>query len=177
MAPQNPFTIALIGPESTGKSVLTEQLAAHFKVPFVLEYARSYVANLPHRYTIEDLCAIAQKQIALEREVVKTTAPFVLLDTEMIINKVWFEHVYKQIPDFVTEYINDKPADFYLLCAPDIPWMADEVRENGELRNFFFEWYKHEIETTGKPYEVVVGSGAKRLNCAIKQIEMWLSCR
>lgn len=35
--------IAILGPESTGKTMLAEQLAAHFHTDFVPEYSREYL--------------------------------------------------------------------------------------------------------------------------------------
>ena len=37
------YRIAITGPESTGKSTLTEQLANHFNTLWVKEYAREYL--------------------------------------------------------------------------------------------------------------------------------------
>ena len=38
--------IAITGPESTGKSMLTAQLAKHYKAVMVAEYAREYLEKL-----------------------------------------------------------------------------------------------------------------------------------
>jgi nicotinamide riboside kinase len=56
--------------------------------------------------------------------------------------------------------------DLYLLCEPDLPWQPDPVREHGNDRDYFFEWYKKEIEQTGKPYVIVNGTGNQRLQNA-----------
>lgn len=60
------YKIAVIGPESTGKSALTKALARHYSSPYVDEYARDYVAKLNRPYTFEDLCEIAKVQIEAE---------------------------------------------------------------------------------------------------------------
>ena len=38
--------IAITGPESTGKSMLAEELAAHYETVWVPEYAREYLEIL-----------------------------------------------------------------------------------------------------------------------------------
>ena len=43
--------VALIGPESTGKTTLCKQLAQHFKTEWVPEYASTYIENL-NRMTV-----------------------------------------------------------------------------------------------------------------------------
>ena len=169
--------IAIIGPESTGKSKLTQALAAHFRSPYVLEYAREYVENLGRKYEFSDVCAIAKKQIEQElfyENKFSQKADFVFFDTELIITKVWFEYCYGKIPDFLTERLEQRFFDFYLLCAPDLVWKADAVRENGDKRDFFFEWYKREIEYLGKPYVIITGKNEKRTQNAISAIENFI---
>ena len=58
--------IVLIGPESTGKTTLAKQLAAHYQTTWVAEYARAYIDNLHRTYEEKDLVEIAKGQI--ERE-------------------------------------------------------------------------------------------------------------
>ena len=60
--------IAIVGPESTGKSILSEQLAKHYNSLFVAEYAREYIEQLQRDYTIEDIETIARMQLKNENE-------------------------------------------------------------------------------------------------------------
>lgn len=165
--------VAVIGPESTGKSELAKALAEHFQAPWVEEYARAYVEKQNGQYDFSDISAIAQKQVEQElfyEKEYKGSAGYVFFDTELIITKVWFEYCYKQVPDFVTNRLKQGFFDFYLLCAPDLPWEADPVREHGDDRDFFFDWYKREIENLGKPYVIITGTGSLRLQNAIDAI-------
>lgn len=163
--------IAILGPESTGKTALAQQLAEHFNAAWVPEYAREYVERLTAPYTYDDVCNIAQKQVEQEKSFdADTTDGIVFFDTELIITKVWFSYCFKTIPDFVTQQLESGFFDMYLLCEPDLPWQPDKVREHGDDRDFFFEWYKREVEQTGKPYVIVNGIGELRLQCVIKAI-------
>jgi nicotinamide riboside kinase len=47
--------IAVTGPESTGKSLLTEQLARHYNTVWVPEFARSYLEKLGRPYDEDDI--------------------------------------------------------------------------------------------------------------------------
>lgn len=58
--------IVILGPESTGKSTLCEQLAAHFKSRWVPEYARTYLEGTGNVYAYEDLWEIAKGQMEAE---------------------------------------------------------------------------------------------------------------
>ncbi len=175
------YKIAVIGPESTGKSVLTKALALHYSAPHVDEYARSYVEQLERPYTYEDVCAIARYQVEAENRIEQkemrsaattTKTKFIFFDTDLIITKVWFDYCYKTVPSFVNEQLSKGFFDLYLLCDTDLPWEPDPVREHGDDREFFFDWYRREIEQLSKPYVVVQGLGDSRLQSAIQAIEL-----
>lgn len=167
------FKIAIVGPESTGKTYLASQLADYFGSSWIPEYARAYVERLNRLYTYDDVCNIALKQIEQEQllESQFVDQLFVFFDTELIITKVWFSYCFDKIPDFLTEHMQVNYFDLYLLCVPDLPWEPDSVREHGSDREFFFDWYKKEIEQTGKPYVVVCGNGRKRIENAIEALK------
>ena len=62
-------------------------------------------------------------------------------------------------------------GDAYLLCTPDLPWEPDPLRENGDRREYFFDWYKRELEELQAPYGIVSGTGEARLQCAISLLD------
>jgi len=168
------YKIAIIGPESTGKTELARDLAEFFKSPWVAEYARDYIENLSRPYTYDDVCNIALKQIEQEKsfENDQSDSDFVFFDTDLIITKVWFEYKYKIVPVFLTKQLKRGFFDLYLLCAPDLAWEFDPVREHGTDRDFFFNWYKSEIEQTNKPYVIVNGLGSLRIQHAIEALHI-----
>jgi NadR type nicotinamide-nucleotide adenylyltransferase len=167
------FKISILGPESTGKSALAKSLSEYFNSPWVPEYAREYVEKLTLPYTYDDVCNIALKQIEQEdfySKALDYNHKYVFFDTDLIITKVWFEYCFQKVPDFLVEQLKKNIFDFYLLCVPDLPWEADLVREHGHDREFFFNWYKKEIEHTGKPYCIIKGIGNQRIKNAINGI-------
>lgn len=60
--------VVVIGPESTGKSTLCQQLAEHFNTLWCPEYAREYLLTHGITYSYDDLLTIAKGQVALEEE-------------------------------------------------------------------------------------------------------------
>ncbi|MGM9745720.1 MAG: AAA family ATPase [Paludibacteraceae bacterium] len=167
-------TIALIGPESTGKTTLCRSLSAHYGCPWLEEYARTYVEQLQGAYTYADVERIARHQehaLAQAQAAYADSHRFLFIDTDLIITKVWFEHVYKRIPIWLPNAIRRQHIDFYLLCAPDLPWQFDPVRENPHLRDYLFDWYRREIETAGAAYAIVKGCGAARMQHATQAID------
>ena len=154
------YKVGIIGPESTGKSTLSAYLAHRYNGVLIPEYAREYMEHLSldYFYTYEDIVAIARQQIQKLEELhqaFSTKDTLVFFDTELIITKVWFEHKYGIVPDFVLEALHRYPMDIYLLCYPDMPWQPDPVRENPNIREYLFEWYEREIQTLNIPYYII----------------------
>lgn len=170
--------VVLTGPESVGKSTLARQLAELFNGAFVSEFARDYVSGLNRHYTIEDVEQIAQRQVQQYHEALAYAAngkEFVFFDTFLIITKVWFEVVYKQCPIWLNEALRRCRIDLYLLCYPDLPWIADGVRENGDIRLELFEQYKSQLEFYGFRYEIICGAGEERLAQAKDKINNYIN--
>ena len=165
--------IVVTGPESTGKTTLTEALAANLDVPWIPEYARSYVEGLNRPYTYQDVETIARFQIRKEEEMTLSSLNGILLmDTWLIMTKVWFEVVYGSYPDWIEQYISTSKIDLFLICKPDLPWIADPVRENGgEMRNILFGKYCREIDLHGFPWAIVEGTGEIRFRNALQLLE------
>lgn len=162
--------IAIIGPESSGKSALSQALAAEYKTIWIAEYAREYVSRLNRSYLETDVIAIYREQWEQECRALSNAKNMLFIDTEFIIGKVWYEHVYQKKCDYFDNMIKQYPYDFYLLTYPDLPWEADPLRENPGKGLYFFEWYKNILEEHKLPYSIVSGIGDDRLQCAVKAI-------
>lgn len=166
--------IVIIGPESTGKTELAQYLANQFNTVYLPEYAREYIEKLSHHYTYDDVLTIAKKQIKLEKEYALKANRILFFDTYLIITKVWFQVVFKKVPDWLDEEIRKSNIDLFLLCNTDLPWVPDKVRENGGMmREKLFEMYKSEINDYGFTYEVVFGTGNKRFDNALKIVNKY----
>lgn len=165
--------IGVIGAESSGKSTLCRELSERCGYTCIEEYARTYVEALSRPYCRADLDAIARH---LSRQISADYGnSVVLFDTEMIIMKVWYEHVYGSAPALVTDTLRDYPMDYYLLLAPDLPAVPDAVRENLDRREYFFQLYEREIRATNIPYTVIRGIGDTRLLSAEQALRTFLS--
>ncbi len=167
--------IVLIGPESTGKTELAEFLAKKFNTIYVPEYAREYVEKLEKKYTYNDIEEIARKQVELENELEKKANSILFYDTFLIITKVWFQVVFNKVPSWIEQKIESSKIDLFLLCNTELPWIKDNVRENGgEMREKLFMIYQQELENYGFKYEVVKGLGNDRYNNALSLVNDFL---
>jgi nicotinamide riboside kinase len=169
-----PLRIAITGPESSGKSTLTAQLAKHYQTHWVPEYARTYLTFLDRPYTSDDVLLIAQRQLMLEEEIAGQTPGLLFADTEMIVIKIWYQHFYGPCPDWIQTAIDQNPYRHYFLTGIDFPWIPDGQREHPHLRQYFFDLFSAEVQKTGIGYTILEGSQEERLLKAIETVEALL---
>jgi NadR type nicotinamide-nucleotide adenylyltransferase len=180
--------IVIIGPESTGKSTLCQQLATHYQTTWVKEYAREYLLKNGTNYTFENLLDIAKGQIASEELAVDswssaggsfnqqptTNDQHLFIDTDMYVMKVWCEFVFEKCHHWILNRIVERQCDLYLLCNIDLPWVKDELREYPDLvsRAKLYRHYKDIMLNQAVPWVDISGSYEQRLEKAIGAITL-----
>ena len=86
--------IAVVGPESCGKSTLAQKLAHHFGGRYVPEMARAYFEKHPHiNYSIEDVIAIAFAMVRQGSSQTVPVNPAVGLPADQVIHEAEFKEV------------------------------------------------------------------------------------
>jgi len=165
--------IVVLGPESTGKSTLSQKLAAHYNTVWTPEYAREYIENLPRPYEQHDLLAIARGQLQLEDEKAQQAGDLLICDTDLYVIKVWSEHKYGQCDPQILEQIASRRYDLYLLTYIDIPWENDPQREypDPQMREYFYRIYRDIVMNSGVPWADIRGSYAEREEKAIAAVQ------
>jgi NadR type nicotinamide-nucleotide adenylyltransferase len=180
--------IVIIGPESTGKSTLCEQLANHYHTIWVREYAREYLLENGTSYSFENLLDIAKGQIAGEELAVdrwplaetsageqRTTSneQLIFIDTDMYVMKVWCEFVFDKCHHWILNRIVERKYDLYLLCNIDLPWVKDELREYPDLvsRQKLYHYYKDIMVNQNVPWVNISGGYEERLQKAILAVD------
>jgi len=192
--------IAIIGAESTGKSTLCELLAQHYKTEWCPEFAREYLLTNGTNYTFDDLEIIAKGQLALEDEYQRRVTnvwkkndddnfinsqsmsvikhpPFLFVDTNMYVMKVWCEYVFEKCHQFILDEIVSRTYDLYLLCNIDLPWIKDELREypDEKPRKELHHIYKDIMINQTTPWIEISGNYEERLSKAINAIDNSIS--
>ncbi|MBI3137939.1 MAG: ATP-binding protein [Sphingobacteriales bacterium] len=177
--------IVVIGPESTGKSTLCEQLAQHYETTWCPEYAREFLLTNGTSYEFDDLLSIAKGQLALEDEYTsrleQQSEPLLesgghlplFIDTDMYVMKVWSEFVFNKCHRFILDQVGQRNYDLYLLCHTDLPWVEDELREYPDLytRQKLGRIYKDILVNQSLPWAEISGSYEERLQKAIKAVD------
>lgn len=155
--------VAVVGPESSGKTTLVEQLRAWLEersvpVLVVAEQGRLIAEGLPagHQWSFREQRAtsLAHQSAEAVAEVTlraRHGSGVVLCDGSAATPAVW--HVcamrrrpgYEAGPPQVTEQLlaaAAAPYDLVLLLAPDLPWEADGIRDDPDGRQEAFEQYR-----------------------------------
>lgn len=170
--------IVIIGPESTGKSTLSEQLAAHYRTSWASEYARQYLETLGRPYVQEDLRVIAEGQLRLEQEALQSSnGRMVFFDTNLQVIRVWSEHRYRDCDPWILRQLALNPVDQYLLTQADIPWQEDPLREYPEpaMRAYFYLLFRNIAVDSGLPWADIHGSYLKRFELAVQAVDALLT--
>jgi NadR type nicotinamide-nucleotide adenylyltransferase len=182
--------IVAIGPESTGKSFLCEQLAKYYNTLWCPEYARIYLTENGKDYTYDDLLLITIGQLALEDAMTEevrnqpdhsiqhptSNAPLLFVDTDMYVMKVWCEYVFDKCHQFILNSIAERKYDLYLLCNVDLPWTPDELREYPEEapRKELYNIYKNILINQETPWIEISGNYEERFQKAVEGIEKYI---
>jgi len=168
---KNVQKIVATGPESTGKTTLTQGLAAHFRAPFVPEYARVYLELIKKPpYLQADILTIAKAQVAWEDYYLRQADRFVFYDTGLLVLKVWSEFKYGHCDPWILEQLAQRSYDLYFLCGIDVPWEYDPLRESQADREKLYEIFKNELEVLNCEIIELKGTVQARLNKAISAI-------
>lgn len=163
--------IAVLGPESTGKSKLTEDLAAFYNTVYTTEFARNYIAGLGRPYNENDLLHIAKKQLESTEYSSTKANGYLFSDTELIVIKIWSEFKYKKVHPWIVNEIKKQDFDLYLLTDIDLEWEFDPLREHPNKRERLLNLYTKELNKRKLPYIKISGQGKERTLNAIKAID------
>ncbi|MCF6294545.1 MAG: ATP-binding protein [Flavobacteriaceae bacterium] len=174
--------VVLFGPESTGKTTLSKQLARHYNSVWVPEYAREYLQDKwnNERKTCEpeDLVPIAKGQMKLENELSQKTNSVLICDTDLLETKVYSEAYYVGSCDPVLDKFAVKNTyDLYFLTYIDTPWEADDLRDKPNERLRMFKAFEDALIKHKRPYVLLKGSKNERLQEAVKHIDKLLKNR
>ena len=121
--------IAIVGPESTGKSTLSHQLARYYNTVWVPEYAREYCEKLSQPCTWDDEINMFKGQLELENSLIQKANKLLICDTTFITVKVWSDYMFGKSPQEVLDEIPRHPYNLYLLMDIDLPWQEDPLRD------------------------------------------------
>jgi NadR type nicotinamide-nucleotide adenylyltransferase len=155
--------VCVIGPECTGKTVLSETLARKLNTVWVEEYARAYLNRLDQPYGEDDLIKIAHGQLRMEDEWAIDANKVLICDTNLYVIKVWSQFKYGKVDKTILDLIAARKYDLYLLTYIDIPWASDPLREHPDRREELYNIYLNEMKGQPVPFVEIQGTEEQRL--------------
>lgn len=179
--------VAVVGPESTGKSTMCKALAKHFNGYHIEEYGRTHVEDKLARglegrteelCTYEDIKIIGAQQYVNEMMAVQriiedeSDKPKILFcDTDLTVTRMFSNIYIGKNPLWLDQMIKEGDYLCHLLMDIDIAWVDDGQRDLGHLRAVIFENFKSLLSELELDYSIVSGDGQTRVDNAVAAIE------
>ena len=174
-----PARVVLTGGECTGKTSLARALAARYRAAFSEEAAREVAGAKPGPLGAEDVPAIARTHVRLADDAILRAAgaDVVFFDQDLLSTVVYAKHYYGSCPLWIERVAAERRADLYLLCAPDLPWESDGIRDRPTARGEMHALFEAALREAGVRTAEVSGAGYARELAAARAVDELLAGR
>lgn len=165
--------VAIVGPESAGKTTMARQLAEHYNTVCVEEYARGLLNFTNGWCEKHHIPQIAKGHWASEEALAQQANRILFTDTDLLTTTVWSDMLFQGCPDWIHEMARSQHFDLTLLLDCDLEWENDGQRYMPEQkeRRHLFELLRERLARLQRPYVLIQGSGRHRLESAIQVID------
>jgi HTH-type transcriptional repressor of NAD biosynthesis genes len=164
--------IAIVGPESSGKTTLATRLAAHFQTALAEEYGRDYcLTRLADRLQLHDFEAIAWAQATLEDARAHDANRVLICDTELHTTATWSDMIAGARPPWLTDAARARKYDLFLLLDDAQPWIQDGTRVLGSRRAEHLARIRAELRAGNRTVVELTSSHEDRFAMAVGAIE------
>jgi len=173
--------IVVTGPESTGKTTLSQRLAELANAECVPEASRVYAERKVGELQASDVAPIAREHIRLADAAAERARAagkdLLVLDTDLLSTVVYARHYYRMVPPWVERVERARRADLYLLCDIDVPWIPDGIRDRPANREEMFALFRDALVRRRAPFVVVRGSWDERWELARAAVAPFTAAR
>lgn len=171
----HPKLICLLGAESTGKTTLARQLAAHFDCPWVPEVLRAFCderGRTPAREEQSEVLETQHRQVMAAQEVARQNkAAFVFCDTAPLLTAVYSDFVFGDCALYARARELHTSYSLTLFMAPDIDWVADGLQRDGaHVRTPVSQLILAQLNAMAAPFSTISGLGEQRFASALQAL-------
>lgn len=128
--------VLIAGTESCGKTTLTKYLAKLYNTSWSEEVGRYYAQNFlggdETIYTDEDFSRMAYLQAEQDYHALRTANKVCFFDTDAVVTNYYSELYMGHRNHLVEAFIAPERYDVLLYLAPDVAWVSDGQRLNGD---------------------------------------------
>ncbi len=173
--------VAILGPESVGKSTLTKRLSTHFSTIGVEEYARQFFdeqlaagKSARGEFKYDDLSVVARGQNALEQSLVRYANRVLITDTDMLTTLTWSQYLYGRYEPWLYEAAHAQSYDLTLLLRPESTKFVQDgqrVMVDDSTRVRFVDMLEANLQAAKRPYLVLRGDYEPRFAKAVQAVE------
>lgn len=167
--------IALLGAESTGKTVLSQALAAALRerghrVAVVGEVLREWCERAGRTPRPEEQLPIAREQ-ELRVDAAAAGADIVIADTTSVMVAIYSAMLFEDGTLYRFALERQRGYDLTLVTGLDLPWVADGLQRDGpHVRGPVDALVREALARAGVAYRVVYGTGEERTRNALAPV-------
>lgn len=162
--------VAMVGPESTGKTTLARDLAHHFQTVWAPEYARGYIDAHEGTITREMFPLFVRGQRASIAALARQANRLLICDSDLHATALFHELYFDCRAEDLLEAARADSYDLYLVMDCDVPHVQDGSRFHPHKREWFVEQCVEWAKDRGTPYVLIQGSWDERLSLAKKRV-------
>jgi nicotinamide riboside kinase len=168
--------VALLGAESTGKTLLAHALAAHLRdlgqrAAAINEYLREWCeeqARTPQQHEQAHIADEQQTRI----EAAAASHDCVIADTTPLMTAVYSKFIFQDNSLIEAALAYQRSFDLTLITGLDMPWQADGIQRDGEhVRAPVDALLRQLLQSAGITFEVIYGQGEERLANALLALQ------
>jgi nicotinamide riboside kinase len=175
--------VAILGAESTGKTDLSQALAAALQdegrhCTVVAEYLREWCVREERTPRVDEQAAIAREQ-RRRIEAAAATHELVIADTTPLLTAVYSEWVFGDRSLYADALAWQREhVGLTLLKGLDMPWLPDGIfRDGPHVRDPVDALLRGALAGAGVPFGLVYGAGALRTQAALAAVRHSLGAR
>jgi nicotinamide riboside kinase len=123
------------------------------------------------RYTQPDLIHIGKQQLLSEQKAASLLQRPIFCDTDILVVLIWQKFKFGKPEPELHRLFENQVARKYLLTYPDLPWLADPLRENEHQLAELFDLYEEQLKSLNLEYRVIRGTGQERFKNALSAVD------
>ena len=170
-------TIALLGTESTGKTLLAEAMAQALdasgrRAVVVTEWLREWCEREGRTPRPDEQLAIADTQAARVKKAVEvSTAPaYVIADTTPLMTALYSDWLFQDTSLYAMALAHQRSFTHTLVTGLDLPWVADGLQRDGpHVRAPVDTLLRAALQRGGVAYNVVYEYNGRQYNVQLAQ--------